>query len=156
MREKDQERFINHGKEKLAKLKNPNNSVCDKRIIIKFLDKDITESDIRSLCVQYLEATSHKAHDLTYVIYLFYFSVNLCWSLLNLKSLLDLHSQNLKHLRLLLHFCNGLLMNLKNYKNNLLFVNLLFKTVENYKKFIIKTVILNQLLKSHKTKKGDR
>lgn len=47
-------------------------------------------------------------------------------------------------------------MNLKNYKNNLLFVNLLFKTVENYKKFIIKTVILNQLLKSHKTKKGDQ
>lgn len=47
-------------------------------------------------------------------------------------------------------------MNLKNYKNNLLFVNLLFKTVENYKKFIIKTVILNQLLKSLKTKKGDQ
>jgi hypothetical protein len=39
MREKDQERFRNHEKEKVEKLKNPNNSVSDKRVVLKYLNK---------------------------------------------------------------------------------------------------------------------
>lgn len=71
MREKDQERFRNHEKEKLEKLKNPNNSVSDTRIVLKYLNKDITEQDIRNLCLEYLSDKSHKANDLTYVTFYF-------------------------------------------------------------------------------------
>lgn len=43
MSEEDRARFAAHSKEKIEKLKNPNNSVSDKRIILKYLDKNITE-----------------------------------------------------------------------------------------------------------------
>lgn len=42
MDENDRERFKNHAKEKVEKLKNPNNIVSDRRIILKYLDKSVT------------------------------------------------------------------------------------------------------------------
>ena len=43
MNETDHERFKRHAREKIEKLKNPNNLVSDKRIVLKYLDKSITE-----------------------------------------------------------------------------------------------------------------
>lgn len=43
MDEEERAKFTAHSKEKIEKLKNPNNSVSSTRIILKFLDKSITE-----------------------------------------------------------------------------------------------------------------
>lgn len=42
MSEFHQERFRRHAQEKVQKLKNPNNSVSDRRVVLKYLDKSIT------------------------------------------------------------------------------------------------------------------
>ena len=42
MNKNDYEKFKSHEKEKVQKLKNPNNSVSSTRIILKFLNKSIT------------------------------------------------------------------------------------------------------------------
>jgi hypothetical protein len=70
MAEDDQARFAAHAKEKIEKLKNPNNSVSDKRVILKYLDKAITEEQIKDLAHEFLNAHSLKSKELTYVIHL--------------------------------------------------------------------------------------
>lgn len=67
MHEDDQARFKAHSKEKIYKLKNPNNSVSDKRIILKFLDKQITEEDLRQTAITFLSENGHHLRQLTYV-----------------------------------------------------------------------------------------
>ena len=55
-------------KKKIEKLKNPNNSVSSNRLILKYLDKSITEDQIRDLSMKFLsENQSNKGH-LTYVL----------------------------------------------------------------------------------------
>jgi hypothetical protein len=39
----DKDKFENHYKDKVEKLKNPNNFVSTTRIILKYLDRSITE-----------------------------------------------------------------------------------------------------------------
>lgn len=56
MAEEDRERFAAHAREKIEKLKNPNNSVSDTRIILKLLDKAITEEQLRDLAHEFLNA----------------------------------------------------------------------------------------------------
>ena len=68
MSETDQERFKNHSKEKIQKLKNPNFSVSDKRIVLKFLDKSITEQQIKETASDFLLANKLSMKQLTYVI----------------------------------------------------------------------------------------
>lgn len=67
MSEDDRERFAAHAREKIQKLKNPNNSVSDKRIILKYLDKNVTEEQLKDLAHEFLQAHKLKPKELTYV-----------------------------------------------------------------------------------------
>jgi hypothetical protein len=67
MGEEDRERFAAHAKEKVEKLKNPNNSVSDKRVILKYLDKAITEEQLKDLAHEFINAHHLKHKELTYV-----------------------------------------------------------------------------------------
>lgn len=66
-----------HYKDKIEKLKNPNHSVSDKRVVLKHLDKDITETQIRDLAFQFLKYYQLPRKELTYVV-VEIFSVSLC------------------------------------------------------------------------------
>jgi hypothetical protein len=68
MSEDDRARFVAHSKEKIEKLKNPNNSVSDKRIILKYLDKNITEEQLQDLAHEFLRAHQLKPKELTFVL----------------------------------------------------------------------------------------
>ena len=67
MDEEDRAKFTSHYKEKIEKLKNPNNSVSNTRIILKFLDKGISEEQIKDLAHEFLSAHSLKPKELTFV-----------------------------------------------------------------------------------------
>lgn len=67
MDEEDRTKFTSHYKEKIEKLKNPNNSVSNTRIILKFLDKDISEEQIKDLAHEFLNAHSLKSKELSFV-----------------------------------------------------------------------------------------
>lgn len=54
MNKYDYEMFKNHEKEKIQKLKNPNESISSTRVILKHLDKAITEDQLRAFCLDFL------------------------------------------------------------------------------------------------------
>lgn len=67
MNEEDATRFKAHSREKIEKLKNPNIAVSDKRVILKYLDKSITEEQIKDLAYQFLRNTNIPTRQLTFV-----------------------------------------------------------------------------------------
>ena len=67
MNETDQERFKRHSREKIEKLKNPNISVSDKRIVLKYLDKEVTEQQIKETTHEFLSVNNLPPKQLTYV-----------------------------------------------------------------------------------------
>ena len=67
MNETDQERFKRHSREKIEKLKNPNISVSDKRIVLKYLDKDVTEQQIKETTHEFLSVNNLPPKQLNYV-----------------------------------------------------------------------------------------
>lgn len=77
MNDFDQERFRRHAREKVQKLKNPNNSVSDRRVVMKYLEKDVTEEQIRDLAIDCLNTNKLPRNELTYV-YLTLYSANSC------------------------------------------------------------------------------
>ena len=76
----DYERFKAHEKEKVEKLKNPNHSVSSTRIVLKHLDKAISEDQIRDYCCNFLRERNLNETHLTYVGNEL-FSVSSCWTL---------------------------------------------------------------------------
>lgn len=62
-----QERFRRHAQEKVQKLKNPNNSVSDKRVVLKYLNKSLSEEQIRDVAYDFLESNKLPKKELTYV-----------------------------------------------------------------------------------------
>jgi hypothetical protein len=67
MTEVDQQRFQRHAKEKVEKLKNPNNSVSDRRVVLKYLDKTISEEQIKDVALECLSSNNLPSKQLTYV-----------------------------------------------------------------------------------------
>lgn len=63
----DKDKFENLYREKVEKLKNPNNFVSKTRIIFKYLERTVTEEAIRSMCFAYLDAVPEKRRHLVYV-----------------------------------------------------------------------------------------
>lgn len=66
----DYEKFKAHEKEKVQKLKNPNNSISSTRIVMKNLDKSLSENQIKEFCENYLSERGENSKHLTYVIWL--------------------------------------------------------------------------------------
>lgn len=68
MSKNDYELFKNHEKEKVQKLKNPNESISSTRVILKHLDKTITEDQIKNFCINFLNERNLGPKHLVYVI----------------------------------------------------------------------------------------
>jgi hypothetical protein len=50
----DKEKFENGYREKVEKLKNPNNFVSATRIIVKYLDRTVTEEALKEICHSFI------------------------------------------------------------------------------------------------------
>lgn len=66
MPEQEFELLKAHEHEKLQKLKNPNYNVSPTRMLMKHLDKELSEEQIKDVCYQFLAKNGHKNNSLTY------------------------------------------------------------------------------------------